>query len=128
MNARLGLALLLLSAPCWWIGAFASFPVLGEIYTAPDSATQVRIVSNHPTAWLAQNLCFLLGLLAATVGLAVLTPILRSKRGWRFAQLGLLTTMAATAAGVGAEVVRRGDAFPPLFLFAIRGQTYKSPN
>ena len=98
---RLGLALLLLSAPCWWIGAFAFFPVLGQVYSAPDSATQLRIVSNHPTAWIAQNLCFLLGLLAASAGLAVLTPSLRGTRGWRFAQLGLLTTISATVVGMG---------------------------
>ena len=29
---NLGLALLLLSAPCWWIGAFAFFPVVGAVY------------------------------------------------------------------------------------------------
>jgi hypothetical protein len=100
-NAYVGPALLLLSAPCWWVGAFAFFPIVGSVYDAPDSATQITIVSNHPTAWLAQNLCFLLGILAAAGGFAALTTIFRETPGWRFAQLGLLTTLAATSVGLG---------------------------
>ena len=101
----LGPALLILSAPCWWIGAFAFFPVVGSVYSAPDSATQIKVVSSHPVAWLVQNLCFLAGLLAAMGGLASLTRMLRQTRGWRFAQVGLLTTVAATAVGVGVVYV-----------------------
>ena len=97
----LGPALLILSAPCWWIGAFAFFPVVGSVYSAPNSATQIKVVSSHPIAWLAQNLCFLSGLLGATGGLAALTKMLRHTRGWRFARLGLLTNLVATAVGVG---------------------------
>ena len=100
-NAYFGPALLLLSAPCWWVGAFAFFPIVGSVYNAPDSSTQLRIVSNHPTAWLAQNVCFLLGLLAAAGGFAALTTMLRAKPGSRFAQLGLLTTLVATSVGLG---------------------------
>ena len=100
-NAYFGPTLLLLSAPCWWVGAFAFFPIVGSVYNAPDSSTQLRIVSNHPTAWLAQNLCFLLGLLAAAGGFAALTKMLRETRGWRFAQLGLVTTLVATSVGLG---------------------------
>lgn len=86
---------------CWWIGAFAFFPVVGSVYSAPDSVTQIDVVTSHEVAWLAQNLCFLSGLLAAAGGFFALTKMFHETRGRRFAQVGLLTTVAASAVGVG---------------------------
>ena len=93
--------LLILSAPCWWIGAFAFFQIVGSVYDAPDSATQIDVVSRHPIAWFAQNLCFVSGMLASAGGLFALTKILDRTPGRRFGQHGLLITAAATAVGVG---------------------------
>ena len=70
---HMGPALLILSAPCWWVGAFAFLSVVGPVYSVTDSASQIMVVPSHPTAWLAQNLCFLSGLLAAAGGLVTLT-------------------------------------------------------
>ena len=120
-NTLLGPALLSLSAPCWWIGAVAFSPIVGPVYSAPDSATQIKIVSLHSTAWLVQNLCFLSGLLAAAGGLAALTGMLRETRGRQLAQLGLLTTLAATAVGVGVVYTsltlaeRQTPEAPPMY-------------
>jgi hypothetical protein len=120
-HTYLGPVLLILSAPCWWVGAFAFFPLVGSVYTAHDSLTQIEVVTNHPTAWIAQNLCFLSGLLAATGGLVAVTKMLRGTRGWRLAQLGLVASLAATAAGMGVVyryltlVQRQTPDTPPLY-------------
>jgi hypothetical protein len=64
-------ALLITSALCWWVGAFALFPFVGSVYTASDSYTQIREVTEHRTAWLLQNLLFLLGMLGQASGWSV---------------------------------------------------------
>ncbi|MGH9874148.1 MAG: hypothetical protein ACRD9S_16990 [Pyrinomonadaceae bacterium] len=120
-HAYIGPALLILSAPCWWIGAFAFFSVVGSVYNATDSAAQIKVVAGHPTAWLVQNLCFLLGMLAAAGGLVTLTKMLRGTRGSWLAQIGMLTTLAATVAGVGVLYIsltlaeRQTPNMPPMY-------------
>jgi hypothetical protein len=103
----LGPALLILSAPCWRIGAFAFFPVVGSVYSAPDSATQIKVVSIRPIAWLAQNLCFLLAA-ARGNGRTGRTNEDAASHAWlavRTARLDLLTTLVVTAVGVGVVYV-----------------------
>jgi hypothetical protein len=97
--------LLILSASCWWVGAFAFFQIVGSVYDAPDSATQIDVVSRHPIAWFEQNLCFVLGMLASAGGLFALTKILDRTPGRRFGQHGLLITAAATAVSIGVVYV-----------------------
>jgi len=94
-------ALLITSALCWWVGALALFPVIGSVYTASDSYTQIREVTEHRTAWSVQNLLFLLGMLAASVGLVCLAKGLKGMRGRHFARLGLVSIVVATVAGLG---------------------------
>ena len=94
-------ALLIASALCWWVGAFALFPVIDSVYTASDSYTQIREITEHRTAWLVQNFLFLLGMLAAGVGLVCLAKRLKGMRGQHFARLGLVSIVAATVAGLG---------------------------
>ena len=96
-----GLRLLLLSAPCWWIGAFSFFRLVGGVYNVQDSAAQLRIIGNHPIAWQAQNLCFLVGVLATFGGLTALTTMLHETRARRLADCGLVTTLIATVLGIG---------------------------
>ena len=116
-----GPALLILSAPCWWLGAFAFFSVVGSAYSATDSASQIEVVTSHPTAWLVQNLCFLSGMLAAAGGLVMLTKMLRGTRGSQLAQIGMLATLAATAVGVGVVYIyvtlaeRQTPVMPPMY-------------
>ena len=118
---HMGPALLILSAPCWWVGAFAFLSVVGSAYSATDSASQIRVVTSHPTAWLAQNLCFLSGLLAAAGGLVTLTKMLSGTPGSWLAQIGMLATLAATAAGVGVVYIsvtlaeRQTPDMPPIY-------------
>ena len=118
---HMGPALLILSAPCWWVGAFAFSSVVGPAYSATDSASQIKVVTSHPTAWLAQNLCFLSGLLAAAGGLLTLTKMLSGTPGSRLGQIGMLATLAATAAGVGVVYVcvtlaeRQTPDMPPMY-------------
>jgi len=120
-RSYLGPALLILSAPCWWVGAFGFFSLVGSVYSAPDSATQIRVVTDHPTAWLVQNLCFLLGLLAAAGGLVTFAANLRGTPARSLAQLGMFATLAATAAGMAVFYVsltireRQTPEMPPLF-------------
>ena len=96
-----GLRLLLLSAPCWWIGAFGFLRVVGAVYDAQDSAAQLSIIGNHPIAWQGQNLCFLCGVLATCGGLVTLTAMLHETWARRFAVGGLVTTLIATVLGIG---------------------------
>jgi hypothetical protein len=102
---HVGPALLILSAPCWWVGAFAFFSVVGSAYSATDSASQIKVVTSHPTAWLAQNLFFLSGVLAAAGGLVTVTKMLSGTPGSQLARIGMLATLAATTAGVGVVYV-----------------------
>lgn len=99
-TAKWGLSLLLLSAPCWWIGAFGFFPFVGAVYDAQDSTVQLRIIRQHPIAWNTQNLCFLVGVLATLGGLAIVTTMLRENWPRRLADCGLVTMVVASVLGI----------------------------
>jgi hypothetical protein len=66
----------------------------------------------------AQNVCFLSEILATAGGFTALTRMLRGKRGWRFAKLGLCASLAAAGAGVlymSLMLAERQTDMPPMY-------------
>jgi hypothetical protein len=100
-NRYLAAALLIVSAPCWWIGAFAFFQVVGSVYKASDSVTQIDVVTSHPIAWFAQNRCFISGMLASGGGALHVDKDIGPNERASVRAAWMLTTLAATAVGIG---------------------------
>lgn len=61
--------LLIVSGVCWLVGAIAFSPWLSGVYATADPDTRATLIAAHPMAWVAQNLFFFAGVLAAAAGL-----------------------------------------------------------
>lgn len=84
------------SGVCWLVGALAFAPLLSDVYAAEGAARQAAI-ARHLAPWIAQNLLFFAGVVAAAFGLSRLVTCVGG-RGHRIAKSGrVILWLAVTA-------------------------------
>jgi hypothetical protein len=89
--------LMIASGVCWLVGALAFGPVLADVYAATDGSARQAAIAAHLAPWIAQNLLFFAGVIAAAFGLSRLVTCIGG-RGHRIARMGrALLWLAVTA-------------------------------
>lgn len=85
------------SGVCWLVGALAFGPLLSEVYAAQGGAARQEAIAAHLAPWIAQNLLFFAGVVAAALGLSRLVTCVGG-RGQRIARSGRVVLWLAVTA------------------------------